>query len=558
MTTKALAKLLFWIAAGIGSAGFSAPAAAEVTFAVTLPAGEHDPITGRLIIVASKNATPEPRLAFGFNGPPAFGIDVEDLKPGEIAVVDAKSDGYPFGLRELPSGDYEVQAILVRYTKARRADGHTIWVPVSDARVTAPRFPENLFSKPARVRLDPANTSPVTLSLTERIPPAAPLADTPWIKQVRIPSRILSDFWGLPITIGAEVLLPRGFAENPNSRYPAIYTFGHFGGSFSFNTDPASDTPGARAAAADGNLETGYQFSQKWMSDGFPRVVGISLVTPGPYFLESYALNSANNGPWGDAITKELIPHLEKTFRLISEPYGRILEGASTGGWEALALQLHYPDHFGGAWVFNPDPIDFTRYQLVDIYKDDNMFTVRPNEWIVKERPFRRSREGQMLVSLREMAALEAAMGSKGRSYYQLDIWQATHGPVGIDGYPVALFDKKTGAINRDVATYMRAKGYDLSAFARDNWTRLGPLLRGKIHMFAGEMDEFHLNLAVYKFQEMVTEVAGSDYPIRFEYGRPKKGHNWHHTDWAGVVREVAAYVRRIAPPGAPIAQWNY
>lgn len=186
------------------------------------------------------------------------------------------------------------------------------------------------------------------------------------------------------------------------------------------------------------------------------------------------------------------------------------------------------------------------------------MFTVRPNEWIVKERPFRRSREGQMLVSLREMAALEAVMGSKGRSYYQLDIWQATHGPVGTDGYPVALFDKRTGAINRDVVTYMRAKGYDLSAFARDNWARLGPLLRGKIHMFAGEMDELYLNLAVYKFQEMVTEVAGSDYPIRFEYGRPKKGHNWHHTDWAGVVREVAAYVRRIAPPGAPIAQWNY
>jgi len=144
-----------------------------------------------------------------------------------------------------------------------------------------------------------------------------------------------------------------------------------------------------------------------------------------------------------------------------------------------------------------------------------------------------------------------------GRSSYQLDIWQATHGPVGTDGYPVPLFDKKTGAINRDVVTYMRAKGYDLSAFARDHWTRLGPLLRGKIHVFAGEMDEFYLNLAVYKFQEMVTEVAGSDYPIRFEDGRPKKGHNWHHTDWAGVIREVAAYVRRIAPRGA-IAQWNY
>lgn len=558
MTTKPFAALLFWITAGICSSGFFSPAAADVRFAVALPATVQSPVTGRLIVVTARKAAPEPRLAFGLNGPPAFGIDVEGLKPGETAVVGATSDGYPFDLRELPAGDYEVQALLVRYTQAKRADGHTIWVPFSDTRATAPRFPGNLFSKPVRVRLDPANTSPVTLSLTETIPPVAPPADTPWIKQVRIKSQILSDFWGLPMTIGAEVLLPKGFAENPTSRYPAIYTLGHFGGSFSFNTNPASDTTNARAAAADANLQTGYQFAQQWMSDGFPRVVGISLVTPGPYFLESYALNSPNNGPWGDAIMKELIPHLEKTFRLIPEPYGRILEGASTGGWEALALQLHYPEHFGGAWVFNPDPIDFTRYQLVDIYKDENMFTVRPSEWTVKERPFRRTREGQMLVSLREMAALEAVMGSKGRSYYQLDIWQATHGPVGKDGYPVALFDKKTGAINRDVVTYMRAKGYDLSGFARDNWARLGPLLRGKIHMFAGEMDDFYLNLAVYRFQEMVTAVAGADYPIRFEYGRPKKGHNWHHTDWAGVVREVAAYVRKIAPPGAPIAQWNY
>ena len=556
MKTRPLAALLFWIAAGICTAGVATPATAQVRFAVTLPATEPGPVTGRLIVVTSKRATPEPRLAFGLNGPPAFGIDVENLKPGGTAVVDAKSDGYPFDLGALPPDEYEVQALLIRYTQAKRADGHTIWVPFSDVRAQAPRFPGNLFSKPVRAKLDPASTTPIALSLSEKIAPVAPPADTPWIKQVSIKSKILSDFWGLPITIGAEVLLPKGFAENPTARYPAIYTFGHFGGSFSFNTNPASDTPNARASAADANLKTGYQFAQEWMSDGFPRVVGISLVSAGPYFLESYALNSANNGPWGDAIIKELIPHLEKTFRLIPEPYGRIVEGASTGGWEALALQLHYPEHFGGAWVFNPDPIDFTRYQLVDVYKDENMFTVRAGgDWNVKERPFRRTREGQMNVSLREMAALEAVMGSKGRSYFQLDIWQATHGPVGPDGYPVALFDKKTGAINRDVVTYMRAKGYDLSGLARDNWTRLAPLLRGKIHMFAGEMDDFYLNLAVYKFQEMVREVAGADYPIRFEYGRPKKGHNWHHTDWAGVVREIDDYVRKIAPPGAAIAK---
>jgi len=544
---------------------FGAPAAAQISFSVTLPqSATSEPVTGRLIVVTTRRAADgapakvEPRQSIGMNGPPAFGMDVENLRPGTTVTLDAKSDGFPFGLDRLPAGDYSVQAILIPYTKAKRADGHTIWVPMNDQRVIAPMFPGNPYSKPADVRLDPAASAPVALTLTEKIGPIAREPDTPWIKRVRIKSKILSDFWGMPMTIGAEVLIPKDFDKHPGARYPAIYTYGHFGGSFNFDTDPASDSEGARRAAADANVKTGYQFAQEWSGEKFPRMVGITLETPGPYFFESYALNSANNGPWGDAITKELMPYLEKTFRLIDQPYGRIVEGASTGGWEALALQLHYPDLFGGAWIFNPDPIDFTRYQLTDIYKEDNMFTLKINDWITQEKPFRRSREGHPLVDLRTLAALEGMLGSKGRSYYQLGIWQTTHGPVGPDGYPVMLYDYKTGVINKDVVKYMREKGFDLSGYARDNWATLGPKLRGKLHFFAGEMDDFYLNLAVYRFQEMIAEVAGKDYPIRFEYGRPKKGHNWHHTDWAGVVREVADHVRKNAPAGAPVDQWNY
>lgn len=543
----------------------TAPASAQVRFTVTLSdtfGGE--PITGRLIVVANRTqagdrvTNREPREMIGMNGPPAFGIDVDGMRPGQTVTLDAQADGFPFALDRLPAGDYSVQAVLIRYTLAKRADGHSIWVPMNDQRAVAPLFSGNPYSKSVNVRLDPAVGSPVALTLTETIGPIARAADTPWIKRIRIKSKILSDFWGVPMTIGAEVLLPKGFDQRPGVRFPAIYTFGHFGAPFNFNPDPASDTEGARRAAADANVETGYQFSRQWMGDKFPRFVAITLETPGPYFVESYALNSANNGPWGDAITKELMPHLEKTFRLIDQPYGRIVEGASTGGWEALALQLHYPDLFGGAWVFNPDPIDFSRYQLTDIYQEDNMFTLKLNDWQTQEKTFRRSREGHPLMDLRMLAALEAVLGSKGRSYYQLDIWQATHGPVGVDGYPVPLFDKKTGVIDKDVARYMRAKGYDLSAYLRDNWHALAPKLRGKINIFTGDMDDFYLNLAVYRFEEMIREKGGAEYPARFEYGRPRKGHNWHHTNWAGVVREVADHVRKNAPAGAPVDQWNY
>ncbi len=550
---------LWLVALALCGFGLAAPASAETSFAITLPQGAaRTPLTGRLIVVAARAEAPEPRLQIGITGPPAFGRDVEAWRPGSVAVVGNESDGFPVDLASLPAGDYHVQAVFVRYTLANRADGHHIWVPITNRRVFSTMIAGNLFSRPVRIRVDPAQSQRVELALTETIPPTPERVESEWIKHVRIRSEILSRFWGVRIYIGASVLLPRGYNDHPNVRYPAVYTFGHGDAPFNFNPDPASNTPGAQAAARDANIRTGYEFAQDWQGDGFPRMVGITFEIPSPYFVESYSLNSANNGPYGDAITRELIPHLERTFRLIRQPHGRIVEGASTGGWEALAMQLHYPNLFGGAWVFNPDPIDFSRYQLVNIYRDENMFTLPINEWFTEERPFRRNREGQPNFSMRSLARLEATLGSRGRSFYQLGIWQATHGPVGQDGYPVALFDPRTGVINREVANYMRDNGFDLSAYLRSNWATLGPQLRGRINLIAGDMDDFFLNLAVYQFQDMVREMGGADYPIRFEFGRPKKGHNWHHTDWSGVVREMAAHVRRTAPAGENSDAWNY
>ncbi len=522
--------------------------AAAADFTVTLPAGHPGAVTGRLIIIAAPAGSPEPRLLISLNGPPIFATDVEGLAPGGTVRLGETPDSYPIaGPSGLPAGDYDVQAVLVRYTETTRSDGHTIQVPITDRRVFAPAMPGNPYSAPRRVRLAPGEESDVALVLDQVIPPLPPLETTPWLRRVKIRSEILSAFWGAPMYLSASVLIPRGFDDAPEARYPALYVFGHGDAPFGFDPDPASHAADV-AGSRDANVETGHEFFQAWTSDGFPRVVAITLEHPSPYFVESYAVNSANNGPYGDAITRELIPYLEREFRLIAEPHARIVEGASTGGWEALALQMTYPDLFGGAWVFNPDPISFDRYQLVDIYKDRNMFTTPVNAWISAERPFRRSREGQPVLSVRQIAAFEAVLGSRGRSGYQLDIWQATHGPVGADGYPAPLFDKQTGEIDPDVAAFMRENGYDLTARLRADWETLGPKLAGKLNLFAGEMDDFYLNLGVYRFEETVRELGGPDYPVRFEYGRPKKGHNWHHTDWAGVVREMAAHIEANTP----------
>ena len=77
-------------------------------------------------------------------------------------------------------------------------------------------------------------------------------------------------------------------------------------------------------------------------------MIAVTFQHPTPYFDDSYAVNSVNVGPYGDAVMDELIPEVEKRFRVIREPYARILSGGSTGGWEAAALQIFHPDFFGG------------------------------------------------------------------------------------------------------------------------------------------------------------------------------------------------------------------
>lgn len=556
VSLRVIGCLVAFTLSGVVHASSASATGFEVSFPTT---SASTPITGRLLVVISPRPDPEPRLGLRRTNPVGWradqgvvilGRDVEALRPGEVASVDATAPSYPVALHQLPAGDYYVQAVLARYTLARRSDGHAIWVPITDRSVNPHSMPGNLISKPQKVRLDPKVPARVSLSLSETIPPLPEYADTPWLRHVRLKSEILSRFWGMPFYLRAHVLVPRGFDEQRQGRYPAVYVFGHGSAPFFFNPDPASHA-GSLADSRAANLETGYEFYQSWIADDFPRVVAVTFEMPSPYFVESYALNSANNGPFGDALTREMIPHLEKLFRLIPERNARVVEGNSTGGWEALAMQLHYPDFFGGAWVLNPDPIDFRRYQLVDVYADDNMFARPLPPYQSAERVFRRDTDGQAMFTMRDMARYEAALGTKQRSGAQLDIWQATHGPVRADGYPAALFDKASGAIDKSVVAYMREHGYDLTEYARRNWSALGPKLAGRLTFITGEMDDFHLNLGVYGFESMLAETAGQNYPVRFHYGRPRKGHNWHHASWADMIREMDALMKRMAPAGA-------
>jgi hypothetical protein len=509
------------------------------------------PLTGRVILVIARSNTPEPRLQIGPNTTPIFGVDADGLQPGQPVIVDQTTFGHPIdSLSQLPAGDYHVQAMLNVYTKCQRSDGHTVWVHWDMRGRFFNVSPGNLYSEVQKVRLDPATGFKVNIVLNKIIPPADPPKETKWIKRVEIKSELLSKFWGYPVPLGATVILPKGYDENSDVRYPVVYAQGYVGSpAFYFNEDPASaqQQQGLRTSS---NVQPGYEFFQEWTSDKFPRFLLVTFVEPSPFFPDGYGVNSANNGPYGDAVTQELIPFVEKQFRAIGKPHARILEGASTGGWGSLSLQLKYPDFFGGAWVFNPDPIDFRRYLLVNIYEDENAFTAPGRSWIPAERPMRRSVEGQVNLTVRQVSQFEAVLGSKGRSGYQFNAWEAVYGPVGADGYPRALWDQRTGKIDREVALYMRDNGYDLRYYAEKNWPTLGPKLAGKLHFISGDMDNFYLNVAVYLFEEFTKKTTNPKSDATFAYGRPLKGHSWHAKNFADMMRDMAEQVKRNTPAG--------
>jgi len=509
------------------------------------------PHTGRVFVIFAKNGAREPRLLAGSYGgtAPMFGADVSALAVGDAAVIGPDTLGYPYAsLRQLPAGEYTVQAVLNVYSKVTRADGHTLWVHWDQWEGQHwNTSPGNLVSEPTTVRWDPAAATPLRVTLTRALPPVDVPPDTKWVKRIRIKSPSLTTWWGHDTYIGATVLLPKGFDEDPTRRYPAIYSQGHFGlgAPFGFTDQPGNETVEQRDARLKRSArEPGWMFGDSWQRDDMPRYVAITWQHPTPWYDDSYAVNSANHGPYQDALLKELVPELEKRFRLAPEANARFLTGGSTGGWECLALQIQRPDFFGGAWCLYPDPVDFRRNQLVDNYADTNAFVPNSSTPPVPERYMMQTEEGQPQVTVRQMSQLEAVLGTKARSGQQFDAFDASYGPAGADGYPRRLWDRRTGTIDKEVAEYWR-EHFDLTLYLTRNWSRIGPSLTGKVHTYVGDMDNHYLQLAVYLMEEETARFVKPAADFTYEYGRPKKPHGWQPFTNAELVRMMEAFRQR-------------
>jgi hypothetical protein len=560
-------------------------AAAQSAFSVSRTTGGTGPLAGRLLVYVSSDSTGSPRtqLSDAASTAQVFGTDVSAWAPGTTrSVTTANSIGYPLvSLAELKPGRYRIQALLNRYQEFKRSDGHTVWLPPDRGEGQQMNSkPGNLYSKPINVTFPPgrdgrAANQTIQLELTEEIPPLPDpaLKETKYVKYLRIRSERLSKFWGTDFFLAAWVLLPEGYDSHPQARYPLVINHGHFPSGVDGFRETPPDPNLAPDFSARFNLAgynriqqlLGHEFYQAWTGPGFPRVLLVQIQHPTPFYDDSYAVNSANNGPYGDAIMHELVPAIEAKYRGLGQGWARFTYGGSTGGWEAMAVQMFYPDMFNGAWVACPDPIDFRHYTVVDIYKDRNAYYIEgPFKRV--PRPGQRNYLGHVSTTLEQTNHRELALGTKSRSGDQWDVWESVYSPVGADGYPKPIWDKKTGVIDTTVAAYWR-ENYDLGYILRRDWATLGPKLRGKLRIYVGDMDNYYLNNAVYAVEEFLKQAdppadAVVDYGDRDEHcwnGDHTRSNAYSRLRYAQMVLPWA--VERMlttAPAGADLRSWRY
>jgi hypothetical protein len=557
-------------------------AAAAQTITVALPASiSAKPLDGRVLLLLSNDPSAEPRMQIDDTprSQQVFGITVDGLHPGSAVRIDDRAAGYPrASLAAMPPGDYTVQAVLNIYQTFHLATGKIVKLAPDMGEGQHWNIkPGNLYSTPQRVHIGPGSPA-IAVSLTNVISSIAPIADTKYVRHIRIQSKLLSDFWGTPMFLSAVVLVPEGFDEHPSAHYPEMVFEDHFvDGIGDFRTEPPD--PNLKPDYSERFHLAGYNRIQQqeayanyqaWIAPKTPRYLVIKIQHANPYYDDSYAVNSANLGPYGDAIEKELMPAIERQFRGIGQGWARFLYGGSTGGWESLAVQMFYPDHYNGAFVACPDPVDFHAYMTRDLYKDDNMFYSIGAQKVV-EQPAMRNYLGQTLISMRDNIAYEAALGDHGRSGDQFDIWQAVYSPQGGDGYPLSIFDKTTGKIDHGTAAYWHDH-YDLDAILQRDWQTLGPKLQGKLHLYVGSDDTYFLNDAVYLMEDFLKTTGTPGHGVPYE-GEVKYGPRAEHC-WNGDPEKPNAYsrlhynqmylpqimerIQKTAPAGADLTSWRY
>lgn len=574
----------------VGSDEPGASARFRVTFSSTV---RSEPVTGRLIVcIAKKQAVQDPqgedqpRLLIGdySDSQQAFAVDVFEFHAdSQVREVNAShAVGYPVTfMDEVPAGEYWVQAVLHPYEFYNRSDGQQLWLPsmtTFESDLGVFDSPGTLFSAAQLVTFKPTPDFALDLIADQAVPPLPPIEEKhELLKHVEFRSPMLSEFWGTDVFLKAWVLLPARFYDNSTAhiKYPLFLYHSHYGREFEhnfFSTAP-SDT------SAHDDRWYGYYLFRNWTSaepeDAFTNKRGliVQLQHANPYYDDSYAVNSANIGPYGDAITYEFLPFIEQQFRGIGEGWARTMYGGSTGGWESFSVQVFYPDDYNGCWSFCPDSFDFRKFQIVNLLEDRNAYYTR-GDWTIKDRGSVRNYLGDIRETMEEENHHELVRGSRGRSGGQWDAWQAVYSPVNeSDGYPAAIWDKLTGEINHEVVAYWE-EHFDVRKKLQREWNSegLGAKLVNKLHVYVGVTDSYYLNDGVYYLNDFLESTHDPYYNGSVEYG-VRDGKGFEHC-WTGsydetlsmawntlnqrMVPRMVDHIVSSAPEGADLSFTSY
>ena len=432
-------------------------------FSVSYSKGAFDkPFSGKVFLYLNKDNR-EPRSgAVGIESFPCFAIDVKNVQPGQAVFFDDKAISYPAVLSDLERNEYYVQAVWDRDLGGR----------------AIAESPGNIYSKTIKVKLTKDLKKIFSIQCTEVIP-QQDFKDTKFVKELKVESLLLSAFHQRSFSLGAAVILPKSYYEQPQRKYPVIFTVFGYGGDYHTRSGDtilrsSLDSLETITVYLDGNCRLGH----------------------------SVYANSDNNGPWGDALVKEFIPELEKQYRCDG---ARLLRGHSSGGWTVLWLQTHYPTTFTACWSSSPDPVDFRDFQKINLYEGDNLYyakdsSLRMVATIAGRFPW---------ASMKQDCQMEYVV-YRGEQMHSFD---AVFSAKGADGNPETICDPMTGEVNKKVFEHW--KNYDISLYLRTNWDKLQKDLYGKIRVSVGEQDNFYLNSAVHLLD---TEMKKLNTGFVFEY----------------------------------------
>ncbi len=464
----------------------------------------NEPFSGRLLIFMTNQAKQTEMLEPDFMNPNAVwisGTEIQNLQAGKTIEINADELAFPSKFSDAPKGEYQIMALLDAnhsYTYDGAGAG-------------------DFYSEVVKKKM-PDDETELTLS---KVIPERKVTPIKNLQIVEFESPMLSAFWGRPIKMQASVLLPPDYDKSKTQKYPTVYNIHGYGG---------NHLKVFGAANVFKAMEEGKR----------PEMINVYLNANNSFGHHVFA-DSANNGPWGTALTKEFIPYLEKQFRMDARASGRFLTGHSSGGWSTLWVMITHPDFFGGTWSTSPDPVDFHNFTGPDItkYPPQNAYTNASGKDYNLVRM-----NGKEIMSLRQYAQQERVLGYFGG---QFGSFNAVFSPKGADGQPMPLFDVETGRIDPFVEKAWEK--YDIARLLRDNWKTLAPKLKGKIHIIVGTADTFHLDEAV-RLLDAELKSLGSDAKIEYLEGRT-------HFDLYqnGLADRIAQEMYQVARPKAKAAK---